>query len=63
MIFYHGKNYVKKTKYLLRKKENKNVDIEHENENELMETHEISHEIINIDNIHVICRVKMHTYY
>ena len=53
---------LKKTKYLLRKKENKNVDIEHENENEVMETHEISHEITN-NNIHVICRVKMHTYY
>ena len=53
---------LKKTVFV-EKKENKNADSEHENENEVMETHEISHEITNIDNIHIIRRVKTHTYY
>ena len=52
-----------KNKVFVEKKENKNADSEHENENEVMETHEISHEITNIDNIHIIRRVKTHTYY
>ena len=36
-----------KNKVFVEKKENKNVDIEHENENEVMVTGEISHEIGN----------------
>ena len=36
-----------KNKVFVEKKANENVDIEHENENEVMETDEISHEIAN----------------
>ena len=36
-----------KNKVFVMKKENKNIDIEHENENEVMGTDEISHKTAN----------------
>ena len=49
MKLYQDKNYVfiVKIKHLLRRKESLNVDNEHENRNDIMETDSISHETAN----------------
>ena len=49
MKLYQDKNYVfiVKIKHLLRRKESQNVDNEHENKNDIMETDSISHETAN----------------